>query len=428
MKRASFLAILAATQVFGAIAIQLIIVRNVGIGAETDSYIAAQSVALVIAAILQAGLQSIWLPKLSACAAQPSTWKLTLESTIRQSIILSFAAFSILGLTTGVWMPPLFSAFAPQQIEMTKEFLLIFAISSILTIVSYQLTTALRTRDSFLASEAISAVATAALIPPIYYFAKPGELVYIAAALATRSLFIITIQLKLLAWPSVKWTNRISDRGSWAHMRPVLMGASLYKTLPLIDRAMAALAPPGALTIFNLAQTGVGALSSILEKSLCAPLTAQFGKYAAENRWSQLKRSYRYGIAKITAITALYVLVMVLCKDQIEILAATLLNVSPPMSETLWWLCILLAGYLHVAASGTLVTSVIHSLNDTKTPVKIAINGFILSLPLKIFGFVFFGIKGIVIGSSIHYIINMVAMTIQCERKINDANTRHRAP
>lgn len=426
MKRASFLAIFVATQLLATISIQLIVVRNVGIGAETDSFIAAQSVALVLSAILQAGLQSTWLPKLSAHKAHLAEWKQTLESAIRQSITLSCIAFSLLGITAHFWIPIFFSAFAPHQIEMTKAFFMIFSISSALNTVSYQLTTALRTKDSFLATEALNAFTTISLVPIIYYLASPGTLIYIAAALAIRSIVIITIQLKLLSWPAVRWRTNRSSEESWKQMKPVLMGASLYKTLPLIDRSMAALAPPGGLTVFNLAQTGVGALSSILERSLCAPLTAQFGKYAAENRWKQLKQSYRSGVAKITAITGLYLLAMILTKELFETLASRILNVPPAMSENLWWLCILLAGYLHVAASGTLVVAVIHSLNDTKTPVRIGLIGFILSLPLKAIGFLAFGIIGIVIGSSIHYIMNMVAMTLHCERKINDASTKHR--
>ena len=96
------------------------------------------------------------------------------------------------------------------------------------------------------------------------------------------------------------------------------------------------------------------------------------------------------------------------------------------MSESLWWMCIYLIGYLHVAASGTLVVAAIQSLNDTQTPVRIAIVGFILSLPLKALGFYFLDIKGIVLASSIHYIGNMVLMTIHCEKKIHDASSKIR--
>lgn len=426
MKRASFLALFVATQLVATISIQLIIVRNVGIGAETDSFIAAQSIALVLASVLQAGLQSYWLPKLSANTAHLERWKLIMESAIWQSFSLSFVAFGMLGLTASLWMPLVFSAFEPQQLEMTRTFFYIFSASSALTVISYQLTIALRTRESFLPTEALNAVTTALLIPIIYNFANPGNLVYIASILATRSICIITIQLKLLSWPAIRVRKVEDTKDSWKQMQPVLVGASFYKTLPLIDRSLVALAPPGGLTIFNLAQTGVGALSSILERSLCAPITAQFGRYAAEHNWAQLKNSYRSGVTKITAATGIYLLLMMLTKEQFEALASAMLKVPSTTSEDLWWLCVLLAGYLHVAASGTLVVAVIQSLSDTKAPVRIAIIGFFLSLPLKVGGYLLFGIKGIVMGSTIHYIINMVIMTIYCERKLHDASTEHR--
>lgn len=426
MKRASFLALFVATQLIATISIQLIVVRNAGIGTETDSFIAAQSIALILASILQAGLQSYWLPKLSANTGHLEAWKLILESAIWQSIILSFIAFGIFGLTASLWIQFVFSAFEPQQLEMTRTFFFIFSASSALNVISYQLTIALRTRESFLPTEALNAITTAALIPIIHHFAKPGDLVYVASILATRSIFIITIQLKLLSWPAIRGRKSEDTIDSWKRMQPVIMGASLYKTLPLVDRSLAALAPPGGLTIFNLAQTGVGALSSILERSLCAPMTARFGRYVTEHHWKQLKNSYRSGVAKITAATGIYLLAMILTKGQFEAFASAMLKVPSTTSEDLWWLCILLAGYLHVAASGTLVVAVIQSLGDTKTPVRIAIIGFLLSLPLKVGGHLIFGIKGIVMGSSIHYIINMVIMTIYCERKLHDASTEQR--
>jgi peptidoglycan biosynthesis protein MviN/MurJ (putative lipid II flippase) len=424
--RGALLAVLIAVQLISVLAIQLIVIRNVGIGAETDSFIAGQTVAVVLAAILQACLQSIWLPKLSAHSKRIEVWKPMLESAISQSLLLSITTFSIFVIASALWLPVLFSAFDSQQISRAKTFFILFSISSILNTASYQLTTALRAQDKFLSSEALNAFSIIVSLPVIYYFAKPGALIFVAAIIVFKSFIIFILQLKLLSWPSFGLRQSLTIANNWNQMRPVLIGASLYKTLPLLDRSLVALAPAGMLTIFNLAQTGVGALSSVLERSVCVPITAKFGRLVSENHFDSLRKNYRAGVVKISIIAGVYVIIMILTKEHFEQITTIILNVSSPMSTSLWWMCIFLVGYLHVAASGTLVVAVIHSLGDTNTPVKIGIMGFILSLPLKVTGFYFFGVQGVVFATSIHYIANMLLNTIHCERLIYDASSRFR--
>lgn len=424
MRRSASLALLFALQLLSVVATQLIVVRNVGIGSETDGFIAAQTAAMVLAAILQVGLQSIWLPRLSASAGRSDSWRTMLESAISQSLLLSLATFSILSSTSGIWLPIIFSAFDSEQISQAKITFLLFAIAYALNTVSSQLATALRTNGKYIFPEILSTLVVIASLPAIYHFAKPGALAIIAGVTALRSLIIIIIQLKLLAWPSISLRLRGNITKDWRQMRPVLVGASLYKMLPLFDRALAGLGPSGGLTIFNLAQSGVGAIASVLERSVCVPITATFGRYAAEKRFNNLRLAYRSGVTKISILTMIYFIVMLIGKSQFEYVVATILKVPPSTSESLWWLCIILVGYLHAAASGTLVVAAIQALGDTKTPVKIAVIGFLLSLPLKIVGFYLYGISGIVIVSSAHYVANLAVMIVCCERKIISESVR----
>jgi peptidoglycan biosynthesis protein MviN/MurJ (putative lipid II flippase) len=204
-----------------------------------------------------------------------------------------------------------------------------------------------------------------------------------------------------------------------------LVGASLYKTLPLVDRALAGLAPSGGLTIFNLAQSGVGAIASVLERSVCLPITANFGRYVAEKRFGKLRSAYRSSVAKISLLTIIYIVVMLIGKSQFEYVVTAILKTPPSISESLWWLCISLVGYLHAAASGTLVVSAIQAFGDTKTPVKIGAIGFLLSLPLKVVGFYLFGLSGITLVSSVHYLANLALMIVCCEKKISYEGVKH---
>ena len=99
MKQSLIIGILSLIQIAAAFFLNIIVLRIFGINGETDAYIAAQVVPLIIIGIIISALNSVWLPKLSANSTNLYNWKFVLSKSLGQafliSIILSIFVFVI---------------------------------------------------------------------------------------------------------------------------------------------------------------------------------------------------------------------------------------------------------------------------------------------------------------------------------------------
>jgi putative peptidoglycan lipid II flippase len=422
--KGSALAAIVSLQLLATFASQLIIIRQIGLGPDTDSFFAAQAVPVVLSTVLHSTLQSVWLPRLSASSREGDKWRVTLEIALGQASLLGLGVFGLFSVTATFWMPVLYPAFTEQQTDNVIKYFYILSGASIFTVLSTQLTLALRTKERFLAVEILNLTAITISLGLIYWFASVGGLMAVTLVMLGRSILIYALQLRMANWPVPAFARGWSSRDAWGLMVPTFAGATLYKAAPLVDRYWASYAPAGGLTIFHLAQTAVGALSTVIERSICAPIMARFGSYTTGSDYKTLKAEYRRGIVKVTLVSALYCLIMVVLEQPFVYFVESLLEVPNASANDLWWLSLLLVGYLHVAASGTLPVAVLHALGDTKSPVVIGVVGLILGLLLKSIGFVLYGLQGLVLATSMYYVVNMATMIFFCENKLNEKCSR----
>ena len=113
---------------------QIFIIRTVGIGSETDSLVAAQALTTVLAAILASGLQSIWLPKLSASAEDAEKWFNFLSCALGQSVLLACGIFFSFAITAPLWIQWVLPGFDEEQIKLCLQLFLILSIASALSV------------------------------------------------------------------------------------------------------------------------------------------------------------------------------------------------------------------------------------------------------------------------------------------------------
>ena len=74
----------------------------------------------------------------------------------------------------------------------------------------------------------------------------------------------------------------------------------------------------------------------------------------------------------------------------------------------LWWLLVLLGGYLIGGLIGSVTSSSFYAKGDTVTPTKIGAVLFTLYIPVKIFCYLKFGISGLAISISTYYVISFM--------------------
>jgi len=424
VRQSLYISIVVAMQLLAQLLTQLLVVRIVGVGFDTDAYIAAQAVPSVLVAIITSALQSVWLPRLAVLSGDVSAWRQEQSIAQGQGALLGGGLLLLVGLSIPLWLPLLYPGFAAQQQQIAMEFCLMMLLAAAFNSQSALLTVALRARNRFLAAEFTALLGTLLSLGGMY-FALPVWGLFAAVWIAlARAILVYVVQLGLANWPPLSFKKGWACKETWTLMRPLLLGTSIYKTSPLVDRYWASQAPAGGMTTLSLAQTAMGALATILERAICMPITPTLARHVAQNDYVGLRLAYRKGVYRISIAVFLLGALLLVLKPHFLVAITTVLNIQTETASALWLMCLFLLGYLHVAASGTVAVAAFYAMGNTKTPVKIGITGFVASVGMKCIGFLFFALPGLVFATSIYYILNMLVMCFLLEKSINEKISR----
>lgn len=378
----------------------------------------------MIVAIITTALQSVWLPRLAVITDDSVAWRQEQSTAQGQAGLLGGGLLLFVGGSLPFWLPLIFPGFDGLQKEAAMFYCLVLLVAAAFNTQSAILTVALRASNRFMAAEFIALLGTVLSLAAMYLALPLWGLTAAVWIGLARSVLVYVAQMSLANWPPLSFTKGWACKETWILMRPLLFGASIYKTAPLVDRYWASLAPAGGITTLSLAQTAMGALATILERAICMPITPSLSRHVAQGDYVGLRRTYRSGIFRITFAVVCFAILLVALKPMFVVVTATVLNIKSEAALIVWLICLLLMGYLHVAASGTVVVAAFYAMGNTKTPVKIGVIGFIASVGIKSFGYLIFGIPGLVFATSIYYISNMIAMCVFLEKLINEKISR----
>ncbi len=389
-------------------------------GPLTDAFVAAQSVPLFLFSILSVSLQSVWQPRLSVLMNDRAKWREAQGIAQAQTLML-FACIAIpVALFSDAWIRVIFPGFDHEQSRLTSSMTWPLLAGAALNCHSALLTTALRARDQFIRAEMVSLAGTLLLLGLTWVVVPVGGVEAAAWALFARTVGVFLVLHALAGRPMLLAGKAWRSRETWTSLRPLVAGSAVYKTSPLVDRYWTSLSPAGGVTVFNLAQTAMGALATVLERAICIPVVPQLARLVAQEDYEGLRKAYRTCVARISLATALTAVGLLALHPAWEAILEILLKVSPGQAHGVWFVCLALLGYLHVAASGTITVSAFYALDDTRTPVRVGMAGFLLGVILKSAGFVLMGLTGLAIATSAYYLCNMVALCILLDKKIDE--------
>lgn len=186
------------------------------------------------------------------------------------------------------------------------------------------------------------------------------------------------------------------------------------------------MASVGSVTLVGLAQSAMSAIASVLERALCVPMSPRVARCVAAGDAAGVRRLYRSTVLAVAAATACVGAAFVAVQPVWAPGMNLLLSLEAERAALLWWLCILLLGFLFVAAAGTAVVAVFYALGDTRTPALIGLTGFGIGVVAKSAGFLMLGLQGLVLATSLYYIANLVALVVSVERRIERLRTAGR--
>lgn len=418
MTRSLQLGLLVSLQLLCTFVAQVFVLRLAGVDSVTDAYIAAQAVPLVLSAIVISALQSVWLPRFANTPIENEAWRAEQSSAQGQAAILGGGLVLFLAASAALWLPLLFSGFSETQQELTKGYSLVFFLASAFNTQSALLTAALRARDQFVVAELLALGGTILSVAAIYLLLPSFGIVAAVWIALARAVLVYSAQLALAGWPRLSLTAGWRCTETWEQMRPLLFGASIYKASPLVDRYWASFAPAGGVTTLGLAQSAMGALSTILERALCVPVIPVLSRLAKAGRYRELRHAYRSGSLKLLLLVLALDGALLALKPLSIAAIMMVIRVDQPSAEVIWLLCLILSGYLFSSAAGSLVVSSFYAMGDTKTPVKIGMFGFAAGIVIKSAGFILFQLPGLCFAISFYYLANMAALWLLLEKRL----------
>lgn len=419
MKLNLSLGVLAALQLTASLLIQLTVLRLVGAGPETDAFVAAQAGPLVLFAILSVSLHSVWQPRLSVVADDVARWR-ELQGVAQGQVLITFGSLAlVLCVSAPLWIPHLFPGFEHAQVLLTTAMSLPLFVATALNGHSTLFTTALRSRDRFVAAEVVALGGTLISLALIAVTVPWAGVKAAPWCILARALAVSAILHVRAGRPAPNLRKAWSSGEVWQQLRPLLAGSSLYKTAPLIDRYWSSQAAAGGVTVLSLAQTGMGALAAVLERAFCVPVAPQLGRLVGRADYVQLRSVCRRAIKRVTIATVLIAAALGASHPLWVPALGALLKLSPQVATQMWLICMLLIGYLHVASSGTVVVAAFYAMGNTRTPVRIGIAGFLIGVVLKSVGFVMYGLPGLALATSTYYVGNFLTTWLFLEKTIH---------
>ena len=263
----------------------------------------------------------------------------------------------------------------------------------------------------------LSNVISASVVFAKLYLSLDSHGVYIAAyALMLKPLMQMLLIVKTLGPPMRLDLSQESVKLAWQRIKPLLVATSYAKSDRIIDRVLTSIAAPGTLTLLQLSQQLVSAAHTVFDKAICTPMVPLLAKQAQNNEWIEFKNNYKKRITLMLSVMIGGYFVFLAIGEQVlgYIFSYGLFNNDN--LDLLWMLIAFNIGFAILPPVGHLMSSVFYSVGETHIPSKIGVISYTIGLILKVVLFFQWGVKGLVFGISLHYIVGVSMLAFYLRR------------
>jgi putative peptidoglycan lipid II flippase len=398
-----------------------------GVGLQADALFASMTLPVIILSVITDSLSSVLVPVLTGLERQRVarvTW------TLLQGIETLFLLLAVaLALGAPWWipltLPGLDIAARQMAIELVRIHLvgMVFgAANSVLSAMYFAQRRFVRVEISMIVSNTVAL----ALMP---WLVSAHGIAGVAIALTLRT----ALQTVMLLSGAGRYHRPVwKDPAvveAWRRVGPLLLGSAYYKTDLLLDRFLASHAASGGITLLHLGQQLYGAGNIVLTRSIASPMMPPLTEAADANRWPDFARLARNRLISVIAITVAAAVVVTLAGQPLLGMIFEYRSFSEAQTRDLWIMMLALTGVLIGGGAGQILASAFYSAHDVRTPTKIGMLGFTVGILMKIAGFVFGGLIGLAIGTSIYFMLNAVWLTIALRRTLSTkSRAMERAP
>ncbi len=419
MRLSFLLGCLAVVNILLSLSYQWFLFTTLGAGSETDALFAAMVVPQFLLAAVSGMLGTVFVPLLTT--ERRSDFQ-RLAWTFTQGVGLVFGGVGIaLFLLASFWIPIVVPGFDTTTTELTVELTRIQLAGMVFLALTTPLRSTYHARHRFVWPEVSPILAsTAGLVFLVWKLPTLGVVSGAWALMIKYGLQAVLLVPGAGRYRRPDWRHR-AVRQAWQRARPLLFGATYYKTEFLADRFLASMAPPGTLSLLHFAQQLYAAGHQILGNAIGAPAIPRLAHHAGMNNWVAFRHLTAQRVVWITT-TALLVLagIFVAAEPALSLLLGhgrfRLEDIS-----TIRWLLIALGGMWVGWSAHKVLSGAFHTKGDTRTPTRIAVAVFTIGIGLKFGGFFLWGIIGVAAATSVYHVVNALFLTTTLNRHVHRA-------
>jgi putative peptidoglycan lipid II flippase len=82
----------------------------------------------------------------------------------------------------------------------------------------------------------------------------------------------------------------------------------------------------------------------------------------------------------------------------------------------LWLIMVALVGFFIGGAMGQITSTTFYAMGDTRTPTRMSIVTYTIYIPAKVVGFMYYGLIGLAVVTSIYLFVNLIVQVLLLER------------
>lgn|GEM_PF-4120748 len=397
-----------------AAACQLAVLALLDGPAEADAFFAAQAVPMVLAAAFQLGVSRIVLGALAASAQSRPLG-------VAFAVGLGAFALALSGLVAATapgWLGLLFRGLPADEMALATCVARAFCAAIPLAAIAAVMTAVCHARRRARLSEGLLLLGTALALGLLPWLHGNGGPALMALVLATRQWLLVVGGGVLLAQTSLA---QLWPRGpQWRQVSRVMRtqisafsgSALLFKCGPVIDRSIASLGHPGAITTVTIASMIYAPVLQAMDRSSATRLVLRSLDQATPDG-QQGDSAYRDAQQRVLRIGA----TLALAVPAICLLAVALgTHLGPAfasLADTLAFLpaaACLMSGAVIGGAVGQLSVAWLQTRGHASVVARLALVGFVAATALKLLGFLAIGTAGLLLGMAAYPLINAILL------------------
>jgi peptidoglycan biosynthesis protein MviN/MurJ (putative lipid II flippase) len=403
MKAQPSVAALAAADLGLAFVTQAVVVVTVGFGSQTDAYFAAQVVPLSVYGILQLALHRAVVAVYAVRGTSGFPAGLLVAAILGATALVMV----LIAASATWWLGLLFSEVADKQQALALDLIWIQGITTAFLLANVVLNALNQVRGRPVTTELVTITSTA--VGTAFAVLTVHRLGVLAATYASLLKAVIAMVLSSAVLARYMQRGPVPWQELWRVLRPLASGSAVTKFAPVIDRSIAAAGAPGLLSLLSFAQLLYSAAMGLAERALVAPNLPTIRRGVSRSELQSVSvRLAGFGLLLALAITvaALGARYRPLLRERVG--ASKLLTLSGYLAA--------LTGFAIGGLIGQWSAAALAVLGRAAMVARVAVVGFLVSIPIKFAAFHAAGVLGLALAISGYYLANALVLSLFLRR------------